>query len=508
MAAPARLQIIVDADTKGVASAFSEVQSQSGKIAGFANTASNVMFGAVAAIGAVGATTIKSAEEAAAATAGLETVFASMGDTTGEAAESAIAYAEAMSKKIGVDDDAIIAAQTQLATFSAVSDETARAAGIFDRTTTAAADLAAAGFGSMDSNAVQLGKALQDPINGLSALARSGVTFTESQKAQIAAMVEAGEVTEAQTLVLAAIEKQVGGTAEATATGSEKMQVAFGEVQEQIGTALLPAFTSIAEVILNKVIPAIQPMLDFFMRHSDIILPLAGILLGVAVALKVVAVAQGIWNAVLLASPLTWIVVGIVALIAAIVLLIANWDKIVAATKRAWAAITEAIGDAWETIKGWFTDLPEKILGVFTNAHRWLYNIGKEIIGGLWDGLKDMWGNVTSWVSGLGKKIADLKGPPAKDAQLLVGAGRLIMGGLQTGLQSGWSGVAGYLGSRNVAIAGAMSGGVGFGASTVNINVTTTGLGADAPELQRAVVNALRGYTSRNGPLDIPVRDF
>jgi len=44
------------------------------------------------------------------------------------------------------------------------------------------------------------------------------------------------------------------------------------------------------------------------------------------------------------------------------------------------------------------------------------------------------------------------------------------------------------------------------GGSVVNIHVTTTGLGASSPQIQRAVVNALRGWAGRNGPLDIPVR--
>ena len=47
---------------------------------------------------------------------------------------------------------------------------------------------------------------------------------------------------------------------------------------------------------------------------------------------------------------------------------------------------------------------------------------------------------------------------------------------------------------------------LGGGNTNITVHVTTTGLGADAPEIQRAVANALRGYTTRNGPLDIPVR--
>jgi hypothetical protein len=44
------------------------------------------------------------------------------------------------------------------------------------------------------------------------------------------------------------------------------------------------------------------------------------------------------------------------------------------------------------------------------------------------------------------------------------------------------------------------------GATVINVNVTAAGLGADSPEIQRAVVKALRGYVGRNGPLPIPIR--
>lgn len=36
----------------------------------------------------------------------------------------------------------------------------------------------------------------------------------------------------------------------------------------------------------------------------------------------------------------------------------------------------------------------------------------------------------------------------------------------------------------------------------INVNVATTGLGPDTPEIQRAVVEAIRGYVSRNGTLE------
>ncbi|MDP3417844.1 MAG: hypothetical protein Q8S40_17845, partial [Falsiroseomonas sp.] len=104
-------------------------------------------------------------------------------------------------------------AAQQLLTFRSISGDT------FGRTLRAAQDLAATGFGTLGSSAVQLGKALEDPVRGVSALAEVGVSFTSSQRAMIKSLVEAGEAAEAQRLILAAVEAQVGGAGRAEAGG-------------------------------------------------------------------------------------------------------------------------------------------------------------------------------------------------------------------------------------------------------------------------------------------------
>ncbi|GIW15689.1 MAG: hypothetical protein KatS3mg063_1542 [Tepidiforma sp.] len=72
-------------------------------------------------------------------------------------------------------------------------------------------------------------------------------------------------------------------------------------------------------------------------------------------------------------------------------------------------------------------------------AGQWLYEIGRDIIRGLWDGLKGMWGEVEGWLGGIGDKIKSLKGPPEKDRVLLYDIGRMIMEGLSNGLFDGFS---------------------------------------------------------------------
>jgi hypothetical protein len=129
----------------------------------------------------------------------------------------------------------------------------------------AALDLAAAGFGQAETNAIQLGKALNDPIKGITALTRSGITFTESERELIRTLVESGNTLQAQEMILAAIETQVGGTAEATVTSSAKMELAFARIGDSIGTAVLPMFEEFANFIV-EVTPQIE---GFFMSLTD-----------------------------------------------------------------------------------------------------------------------------------------------------------------------------------------------------------------------------------------------
>ena len=97
-----------------------------------------------------------------------------------------------------------------------------------------------------------------DPIKGITALSRSGVTFTEVEQERIKTLVASNKVSEAQILILEAIETQVGGTALATANASDKIKVGFTQVQEKIGLALLPAFEKLTAFLLDKVFPAFE----------------------------------------------------------------------------------------------------------------------------------------------------------------------------------------------------------------------------------------------------------
>jgi hypothetical protein len=231
--------------------AFGKI-SQSVK--GFGLSAVGATLGVVG-IGAALVSFTKGAEEAEIANRKLGNVLEQMG--FGEATARVAAYAETLERTIAVDADVIKATQTKLATFKNLTASVNDAGGAFDRATLAALDLAAAGFGSAETNAVQLGKALQDPIKGITALARAGVTFTEQEKDKIKTLVESNDTLAAQNLILEAIETQVGGTAEAGASSFDRIRLSAMQVADVIGLALLPFVESFADFLSNSLVPAI-----------------------------------------------------------------------------------------------------------------------------------------------------------------------------------------------------------------------------------------------------------
>lgn len=227
-----------------------------------------VVAASVAAIGAVSVRFAKMAEEAQIANNRLDQIAQSMGlfgDQTSAVTDRLKAYADQNKFVLGADDEVIKSTQAKLLTFKELAATADVAGGAFDRATQAAFDLAAAGFGSATTNATQLGKALQDPIKGITALTRSGVTFTESEKQLIRTLVESGQTLKAQDMILSSIEAQVGGTAAATASASTKMSIAFGEIGESIGTAVLPMLEQFSNWIV-EITPQVQ---GFFEGLTD-----------------------------------------------------------------------------------------------------------------------------------------------------------------------------------------------------------------------------------------------
>lgn len=192
---------------------------------------------------------VSGAQEARVADQRLTAIATSMnvfGKETGTVVDRLKDYADTNEVLLGVEAETIKATQAKLFTFAELAKSADVTGGAFDRATTAAVDLAAAGFGNAEGNAVALGKALNDPVKGITALSKSGITFTDTEKKKIAALVKGNKALEAQDIILKAIETQVGGTAAATASSTDKISFAFGQVSDELGNQLLPYVDKLA----------------------------------------------------------------------------------------------------------------------------------------------------------------------------------------------------------------------------------------------------------------------
>jgi len=213
------------------------------------------------AAGAIGFKLASAAYESQKVMAQTEAIIKATGGAAGITASQIGKLSEKLSMQIGVDDELIQTTANLLLTFKQVQNQVGENNNIFDRALIAAQDLGNV-FGSADAAAMQLGKALSNPVKGITALNRAGINFTDQQKEQIKTLVESGDVLGAQKIILAEVESQVGGTAAATATGFDRMKIAMGNVAEEFGAILIPYIEKFADFVVQKVVPYLTKLSD------------------------------------------------------------------------------------------------------------------------------------------------------------------------------------------------------------------------------------------------------
>ena len=207
---------------------------------------------------------IEEAQEAIKVNAATAQIIKATGGAAQVTADQVADLSQNLSEQIAVDDELIQSSANLILTFKNVANQGEGLAAIFDRTVLAAQDLSAAGFGDAESAAKMLGKALNDPERGLTALSRAGVTFSQQQKEQIRTLTEGGDVLKAQQLILAEVESQVGGVAAATATGIDQFNVYFDNLKEELGLAILPLINA----LISGLLPAIRGVGDMVRNSS------------------------------------------------------------------------------------------------------------------------------------------------------------------------------------------------------------------------------------------------
>ena len=288
------------------------------------------------------------------ATSRLNAVLKSTGGIAGITTKELEKMALGLEDLTSIGGEVITHVQAILLTFTKIGKK------VFPDALLASADIAKLFGGDMTKAAIQLGKALQDPVNGIAALNRSGVSFSSTLRKTIKGLVEQNKLYEAQSIILREIKSQgFGGQAAAfnkTFTGQllqAKRRV--DEVREAIGSALIPTILRYAKTIERAGIIATKWIED----NEDVAVSVAK-LTGLVSALGIALTATS----------------------AAALLFSNSWSVGAAIAATALLSISDSLG-LIDTGFGKITDN----LTIFGNTlHQWAQKLTLTLMG-LWQGL-------------------------------------------------------------------------------------------------------------------------
>jgi hypothetical protein len=245
------LNIIFGADTKELDKALQGVAKRLRSTADDLNgLGQSLSLGLTAPIVAFGALATKNAVDSAKAIAQVEAAVTSTGGAAGKSVADLEAMAEGLQRISLYDDDQILKEVTaNLLTFTKVTGTN------FDKAQVAILNLSTRLGTDLTSASVQVGKALNDPIKGVTALGRAGVQFTAQQKQLIKTLTESGDIAGAQAIILAELETQFGGAAEAAANVDPYTQLAneIGNLSEDFGAIINDAIKPLVRFVRQAV---------------------------------------------------------------------------------------------------------------------------------------------------------------------------------------------------------------------------------------------------------------
>jgi phage-related protein len=190
----------------------------------------------------------------------------------------------------------------------------------------------------------------------------------------------------------------------------------WGKVTEEVQTAwdTITSFLSIAWDAISTAFHAIwDPIAEFFTTFWNVISQAAQMAWG-----EITGFLTEAWNTISsIASDI--------------------WNGIANFFRDIWnSKIVTAVRDGVGNVVDWIRGLPGRIWEIVKDAGKWLWDAGKKVITGFLDGLKNAFRAVRDWIGGIADWVRDNKGPPEKDAKLLIPAGEAIMTGFLQGLQS------------------------------------------------------------------------
>jgi hypothetical protein len=332
--------------------------------------------------------------------AGLESTAGAAGLTFEELETSA----RSLSSQFQYSRKDVFDLQSVMLTFPAITKD------VFGDAEQAVMDMATRLKQDLPSTAIQVGKALQDPVRGITALRRVGVNFNETQTKMVKHMVETGHAAQAQAYILNELKTEFGGSAKAAADSDPyfKFHKLMGQVKLTVAET--------ANKLLLHLVPALEWMITqvkdaiHWMGEHKTLMTAIGVAVVTAAAgftiyytamnavswwTKIVTAAQWLWNAALTANPIGIVIVAIGAMVGAIVYC---WNKFAGfraflygmwgVIKEFGSIVSDVFTGLWHVIHGVFTFSPSEVVSGFEQAAGAIANTGARLAKGFkqgWD---------------------------------------------------------------------------------------------------------------------------
>lgn len=431
-----------------------------------------------------------------------------------------------------------------------------------DRVLKASANVALGTQKDFTSTSVAIAKALANPAKAAGVLTRAGVPLSKSQQDTLKALAKTGDAAKTQAYVLEILEKNFKGAAEAAGKGLSadlgRAEDALDDSKREIAQAFLPTLGQLAREFKDRLpgaIAAVKPVLTTFFNvitnpaFPKVALTIAALVVAfktlsatlavVRLATELLTIAKWRENLAFLASPVTWMVIAVVALVAVIVLLATKtrffqtiwnaswgWVKNTARTtwdwiKRTAANFVRGLKRTWSGITALVTKVREvrdRIIGYFTSFYRWMVALPGKIIDGIINGFRAGWSKVTGWLKSAAEALPDWITKPlgiTSPSKVMAKVGQSVGEGLVQGIRSKVGAVRKSMGVVTAAIRKGVGGPdarftvgevgnvrveaeAGAGGNTYNLTVNVAAT-ADPAKAGAAVIDAIEAWERQFG---------
>ncbi len=357
-----------------------------------------------AGIVSVGKDIMSSALSAEQSQAQLNAVLESTGGQAGVTAAQVNELANSLSQVTMFEDDAIVSGESMLLTFTNIGSD------VFPSATQTMLDMSQALGQDLTASAMQLGKALNDPVQGVTALRRVGVQLTDDQEALVKKMMEMGDVAGAQKIILEELQKEFGGSAEAagqTMAGQlEILNNEFDNVKEDLGTAFLPVLKDLVG-IAKDLMPYLQQAVQWFSSLPEPVKGGAAAVLAIVAALApLIGVISSVVSIIGVIGPVITAIGGalapilpiILAVIAVIALLAVAWKFNLFGIRDNVMMVVTVIKNLWQALLAFLRGDTTAATGYLKAAWSAYANQVKANFQGIWDFIKNIWNTVANFL--------------------------------------------------------------------------------------------------------------